>query len=144
MAETKPAILRGLIIENAFTSIADMVDHQFNVIKHIKGLLVRNYWDNTAIVGNIHMPVLFIAGSGDQLVPEDHTRKLHALTKKAAFADLYIVKDANHSNCWEVGGKQYTARLKQFIDKSVKNYELEIFDEWAAGDQFDKHSELLQ
>lgn len=87
---------------------------------------------------------MYIAGSKDKSVPEDHTRKLHALSKKAAFTELYIVKDAGHSDCWFVGGNEYISKLKNFIDKTVKKYELEIFDEWAAGAKFDKTSDLLE
>ena len=51
------------------------------------------------------LPIMYIAGSNDKSVPEDHTRKLHALSKNAAFTELYIVEGADHSDCWSVGGK---------------------------------------
>ena len=144
MAETNPGIIRGLILENAFTSISDVVDYQFNIIKHFKQYLVTNYWNNAEIAEKLPMPILYIAGSKDELVPEDHTRKLHALSKKAAFTELYVVDGAGHTDCYSFGGNTYISKLKAFVDKTVVKYEPDSFDEWAAGKRFDKKSDLLE
>jgi fermentation-respiration switch protein FrsA (DUF1100 family) len=72
-----PHIFRGIIVENTFTSIADMVDELFFFAKYFKGLILRNYWTSIDLVGRLNHPILFVTGDQDELVPHEMTLKLH-------------------------------------------------------------------
>lgn len=57
-----PHLFRGVILENTFTSIPDMVDELFFFAKYFKGLILNNYWTSIDLVGRIRNPMLFITG----------------------------------------------------------------------------------
>jgi fermentation-respiration switch protein FrsA (DUF1100 family) len=50
------------------------------------------------------MPILYITGDKDELVPLEMTLKLFNLSEKSVFKDLYIVKDGEHNDSWLKGG----------------------------------------
>ena len=58
-----PTLFRGVIIENSFTSLPDMVDVVFFFLKYFKFLVLRNYWRSIDIVNQIKNPMLFITGN---------------------------------------------------------------------------------
>lgn len=47
----------GLILENTFTSIPDMVDSIFPFLKLFKGLILRMYWPSLERIPNIRVPM---------------------------------------------------------------------------------------
>ncbi len=61
---------RGLIIENTFTSISDMVEYLFPLLKYHK-FLSFNKWDSIDKVKYISedFPVYFILGKYDEVIP---------------------------------------------------------------------------
>ena len=65
---------RGLILENTFTSIPDVL-----VSKHLKWLtwlVHRNKWNSLERIQKVECPVLFISATKDGLVPPSHMRSL--------------------------------------------------------------------
>jgi fermentation-respiration switch protein FrsA (DUF1100 family) len=50
------------------------------------------------------MPILYITGDKDVLVPHEMSLKLFNLSEKAVFKDLYIVKNGEHNDSWFKGG----------------------------------------
>ena len=72
--------LRGLIIENTFLSIGDLVDTLFPIMKYIKNLLIRNHWETKYIIHKIKEPILFIMAEKDELVPHTHMLELVKLS----------------------------------------------------------------
>jgi len=72
-----PHLFRGIIVENTFTSIADLVDELFFFAKYFKGLILRKYWTSIDLVGRLNHPILFVTGDQDELVPHEMTLKLH-------------------------------------------------------------------
>lgn len=64
--------LAGVIVENTFTNIAEMVDHLMPLIAPLKYLVLRIKWDSLPIVSKLHVPVLYLAGARDELVPHHH------------------------------------------------------------------------
>lgn len=64
-----PHAFRGLIVENTFTSMGDMVDKIFFFVRHLKWLILRNHWRSADLIGKVTHPIFFIAGNQDELVP---------------------------------------------------------------------------
>lgn len=52
--------IKGLILENTFTSIGAIVDQLFPYVKHIKKYLQRNFWPTDERIGKITVPILFL------------------------------------------------------------------------------------
>lgn len=52
----------GIILENTFTSIADLIDIMFPKLAFMKGFIQKNFWPSIDRVGQISKPILFIMG----------------------------------------------------------------------------------
>lgn len=80
----------ALILESAFTSVRRMARRH-----GLFGPLVRDPFDNLAVVGEFDGPVLVVHGRDDRLIPAVHGR---ALAERARFADL-VMLDCGHNDC---------------------------------------------
>lgn len=56
--------IKGLIVENTFTSISDMVDSKFYFLRPFKFLL-RNFWPSIERIDRIIVPILFVVSMND-------------------------------------------------------------------------------
>ena len=65
-----------MILENTFTNISEMVDHIFPVLKYVKQLVLRIYWPSIDWIDKLEIPLMFISGLWDELVPADHMQRL--------------------------------------------------------------------
>lgn len=68
-------VFRGIILENTFTSIGEMVDCLFPVLVPFK-FLQRNFWPSIDRIKKITCPILFIKSMQDELVPPIHMHRL--------------------------------------------------------------------
>jgi len=78
-----PEIFRGVIIENAFTSIDDMVDVLFVFARYFKKLILRNHWRSIELVPHLKNPLLFVTGDLDEVIPFEQTLKLYEEAKES-------------------------------------------------------------
>jgi len=108
--------LAGVIVENTFTSIADMVDHLMPMIAPLKALVLRIDWNSLKIAPTLTVPILFLAGARDQLVPHEHMLKLYKATRGAK---IHVVKDGTHNETWTQGGQEYWEAIKGFLADSA-------------------------
>jgi hypothetical protein len=60
--------MRGLILENTFTSIPDMVDHLFGPLSYFKWLILRIRWDSLRTIPHITAPILFLSSDDDEVL----------------------------------------------------------------------------
>ena len=112
--------LRGIIIENTFTSICDMADAVFSFLKlipRLKKAMLRLNWDSLEQVQHITKPVFFISGDQDTLVPTEMTYRLSDKTKNSESKEVWIVPGGQHNNTFMIAGPMYCIRLRQFLDK---------------------------
>lgn len=61
--------LAGMIVENTFTSIADMVDALMPLVASFKTLIQRIYWASIDRIHLVEIPMLFVRGLRDEIVP---------------------------------------------------------------------------
>eukprot|EP00347_Sterkiella_histriomuscorum_P019586 403341064 len=120
MASQYPTLFRGMIVENTFTSMGDMVDHLLFFAKHVKQFILKNHWTSEDLVGDIQIPMFYVTGDQDELVPFEQTQVLYQLSRKAKFKNIHVVKDGTHNDTWYVGGAEYIYRLEKFIFKALK------------------------
>jgi pimeloyl-ACP methyl ester carboxylesterase len=73
--------IKGLILENTFLSIGDLVDRLFPIVKPLKNILLNNHWESKKLIGNIKVPIFFIMSDRDELVPFEHMLKLKSLSE---------------------------------------------------------------
>jgi len=107
----------GLIVEGSFTSARAMVDFQAGVYRVFPiDLLLTQRFDSIAKVDRLQMPVLFIHGIADTVVPTQMSKKLFDAAPEPK--QLYIVPDGGHNNSAQIGGAEYLLRVRQFLDIS--------------------------
>ncbi len=93
-----------------------MVDHIFPYLKYIKWLVLRNYWPSIERIGSIQLPIMFISGTADQLVPPKMLRLLQGNARASVFTTFHEVEGGQHNDSWYVGGNDYVFSIRNFMD----------------------------
>ena len=102
----------GLIVEATFTSIFDMARLKYRYRLLPVGLIVEQKFDSQKKVGHLKIPVLFIHGTKDALVPPEMSRRLYE--KTSAPKRLTFIRGGGHNNSAAVGGEKYLRSIRQF------------------------------
>jgi pimeloyl-ACP methyl ester carboxylesterase len=79
-----PGVVRGLIVENTFSSIYSLVDSLFPVLAPFKDRILRLRWPSDARIAAVRAPVLVIAAQQDEVVPVSHGEVLLQAAVRAA------------------------------------------------------------
>ena len=115
-AERKNIPIAGLIVENTFLSISKMVDCLMPFLTILKPLVLRIGWDSEPIASALKMPILYLAGSKDELVPHSHMLELYALSRgNSSLPRIHIVKNGRHNETWIQGGRAYLESFHSFL-----------------------------
>jgi pimeloyl-ACP methyl ester carboxylesterase len=118
-AEQHRLPLAGVIVENTFKSIGEMVDHMMPYIAPLKALVLRMRWDSSSIVPHLQVPVLYLAGAKDDLVPHSHMLQLHKSTTRSRLNKIHIIRDGTHNETWTQGGQEYWDAIQSFLAAAV-------------------------
>jgi len=113
-------LLAGLIVENTFLSISEMVDHLMPYVAPFKLLILRMHWNSGKIASTIRIPTLFLAGAKDTLVPHSHMLELYNRMKSSKVDNLvrlHVVQDGTHNETWLQGGRSYWKAINRFIEE---------------------------
>ncbi len=115
LAQERPGVLAGLMLENTFTCIADLIDVLMPKLSYFKFLL-RNPWRNVDVVPHLKLPCLFISSGKDELIPKGMMPRLQSLygANKDLVESIHF-PDAGHMNANQFPG--YDAKIASFIHK---------------------------
>lgn len=111
--------MAAVIVENTFLSISHMVDALMPAIAPLKFLVLTMKWDSSVKIQSLAVPIMFIAGDRDELVPHEHMLQLHQLAGRSRAKELYIVKGGSHNGTWERGGSEYYLRILNFLEQHI-------------------------
>ncbi|CAD8085167.1 unnamed protein product [Paramecium sonneborni] len=111
--------VRGLILENTFTSIDDMVDIIFPKLKLFKSFLLKNHWLSIQKIGQITQPIFFIYSMKDEIVPVQHMAALQSSAQRAEFIDKFVIEDGDHNTNWSREPEKYFNSIQNFINKVI-------------------------
>ncbi len=103
----------GLIMESGYTSIHDMALRSKVFRLFPLGLLLNQKFDSLARVGSLKIPVMFIHGSEDTLIPPEMSRKLYAAAPSPK--KLLLIEGGEHDNSAAVGGELYLGPVREFL-----------------------------
>jgi pimeloyl-ACP methyl ester carboxylesterase len=104
---------KGLIVEATFTSIADMGrQHKFYRLLPL-GLITHQRFDSINKIERLKMPVLFLHGTEDSLVPFTMSRRL--FDRAPSPKKLKLISGGGHNNSASVGGAEYLESVREFI-----------------------------
>ncbi len=104
----------GLIIEATFTSIADMAREIPKYRIFPLDIIVHQRFESIKKVGRLQVPVLYLHGTNDRLVPPDMSRELYRHTASAK--QLKFITGGGHNNSAAVGGDEYLKAIIKFIE----------------------------
>jgi fermentation-respiration switch protein FrsA (DUF1100 family) len=119
--ETPKGLFSGLVLENTFTSISDMVDTMFfPPITTFKHHVLTLEWKTIDLCPAISLPVLFVTGDEDEIVPTKMTYQLYAASTNAPIRLMLDIAGGTHNDTWIHGYKKYMQKLKYFFKEASK------------------------
>ncbi len=104
--------IRGLILESAFTSVADMAKRHYRGVP--LGPFLRTRFDSLSKIGSVQTPLLILHGDKDDLVPAEMGRRLFEAASEPK--TLRIFDGCGHDDVCAVAGDDYFAAVRQFLD----------------------------
>jgi alpha-beta hydrolase superfamily lysophospholipase len=105
--------LAGLVVASSFTAMADAVAmRSFYRFLPIHLLLTQRF-DSINKVGKLPIPVLFLHGTDDLILPAAMGQRLFAAAPQPKSLSLFA--GATHDNLVEVNGDQYFEVLTEFV-----------------------------
>jgi len=108
---------RSDILENTFLSIGDMVDTLFPIIafKCLKDRFLRLRWHSIDRIRDVEVPLLFLCGEKDEVVPPDHMVRLEKSAVRSKSHRLELFAEGQHNDTWEKGGDRYWEAQAGFV-----------------------------
>jgi hypothetical protein len=104
---------KGLIVEATFTSIADM-GRRYKLYRLLPvALITHQRFDSISKISRLNMPVLFLHGTEDKVVPFKMSRRLYDLAPSPKI--LKPIPGGGHNNSASVGGAEYLKTVGEFI-----------------------------
>jgi len=113
----------GLILENTFMSISALVDTLFPIIAFdfLKDRFLRLRWESSERIKDVEVPLLFLTGMQDELVPPSHSAGLLARAEKSPLKRQARFPEGTHNDTWEKGGAKYWQEMVDFVEE-CRNY----------------------
>jgi hypothetical protein len=115
--------IAGLVVEASFTSMRTMVNHLYRQFLIFPvDLLLHQRFDSLSKVrrrspsqASLQMPVLFIHGTADRVVPAEMSEALYAAAPEPK--KLLVLPDIGHNDIRELGGTQYLEAVRWLIEQ---------------------------
>lgn len=107
--------IQGLIVENTFTSIPDMARTIIPLARYVfPSFLCRNKWPSISTVADVSVPVLFVSGQKDELVPK---AMMEALFQASRSSRKQIVRFPRGDHMNTPNQPNYYAELARFLNR---------------------------
>lgn len=95
-----------------------MVDVVMPKVAMLKSLVLRNYWPSLERIRKIKIPILFVSGLVDELVPSAHMKRLQEAAAGAVFLEYLEVPTGDHNSTWKEAGDGYSEKIREFIKRA--------------------------
>jgi len=105
-----------LILESAFTSVADMAKHYYPYLP--THLLVRIKYASIDRIEDIHCPILISHSQTDEIIPYKYGR---ALFEKARAPKSFLELKGGHNDGFIISGRSYIDGIENFINAYGEN-----------------------
>lgn len=92
----------GVVLESTFTSIADMGRIEYPMIPVMRWLLTERF-ETLSKIGRLSVPIVFIHGTADEVVPVAMTQQLYQAAQ--APKRLILVEGRGHEEAMPAGGQ---------------------------------------
>jgi uncharacterized protein len=116
---TKHPEASELIVESSFTSIADMVRRDAKFAIFPIDLLVHQKFDSIGKVRSLTLPVLYIHGTADNVIPSSMSQQLFDAT--TASKQIVMIPNGGHSDNAAVNRSLYFLSVQNFTSAIAQN-----------------------
>lgn len=107
----------GLIVQSSFTTMREAVREQAAITRGLPlQWMLTEQFNTLAKVPALNMPVLFIHGSNDDVLPLNMSQRLYAAASEPK--QLFIIPDAGHHAIYKPNEASYFRGIQQFIQAS--------------------------
>ena len=104
----------ALVLESAFRSVPAMARVHYWFVPRAA---IRTQMDNESKIGRVTVPILFLHGDRDRVVPLAHSRRLRELAARPA--RFHVVEGAGHNDTYLVGGAPYAEAWRAFLQDTA-------------------------
>ncbi|ANB11356.1 hypothetical protein AWJ20_4162 [Sugiyamaella lignohabitans] len=114
-------LIKGIVVENTFLSIMKLIPILFPYLSPLSFLCTER-WYTEKIIPTLPttIPVLFLSGGNDELVPPNHIRELYEMSKADVKEFKLYPKGTHNDTCVQDG---YWTDVYQFIHNKVEPVE---------------------
>lgn len=109
----KHADAGGLIMQSSFTSMAEVIQHRKLLQIFPINLLLTEKFNSLAKMRSLHIPVLFLHGQADSVVPFEMSQQLYNAASEPK--QLSLIPDADHVRIYQPGNHSYLKAIQQFV-----------------------------
>ena len=109
--------IRGIILENTFTSISDLIDNFAPLGSILKPFIQKLFWPSIDRIPKIETPILFVRGLKDELIPSWHTQSLIKAAKSSKYIKVFECANGDHNHCFLFGKDKYYQSFHNFFEK---------------------------
>ena len=113
---------KGVIIENTFTSLGDLVDVMFPFLKHFRKYLLKFKFETIDIIGKIKRPILFCRSEKDELIPKIQMDALYNAATGAIFKKYYAIHEGSHNDGFRTDVIGYANAIEKFVEECNNYY----------------------
>jgi len=110
---------QGLIIENPFASMDEMIDRKIK-ISLIRKLVLANNWRNVDTISQVTCPLQVLTGLVDPVVPPEHSQRIYNNAVKAEFKHKQDFVEGAHRNLYQMYSSLYWGTISNFMKKCAK------------------------
>lgn len=91
--------IKGLIVENTFLSVSEVINDLTNCSSWRKvEKFLNEKWNSSELISQIDIPILFICSTNDSVIDPRHMKELVSLTKHI---HSVLKFDCDHNDVWE-------------------------------------------
>ncbi len=112
-------VIKGLILENAFTSTMDWLKAEFSYAKFLVNLCIKIKVDNLSLIKDIHIPLLFLVSKDDKTIPYKQSLVLFEAARYSKYKDSLIINFADHGDLYKMAYRSYYNKIKSFYDNCL-------------------------
>jgi len=119
--EPRTPLPLGVVLQNTFTSIEAMLGAKFPWLDwgFVRRNMLRLRWRSIEHITQVSLPLLFIVGQRDEIVPPVHTHLLQQAAIASPAVHVRRVPDGTHNDTWmKAGNDSFVGWLDDFINEA--------------------------
>lgn len=113
--------IRGMLIENTFSSLEDAAPHALPILRPLVGpgkpcnFLLRNKWYNDRRVRQLQdMPIMFLSSLADEMLHPGQMKALYLSYGRPPWRFVPF-EGARHMDCYETHAASYWSAVQEFV-----------------------------